>query len=355
MRTLLLLVVAGLVVTACSSTPTADSTASPSASPSPSSTSPSPSPSPTPSPAFPLTGMTTSVPGVDRPVLSVKYDNAPVAQPHAGLEEADLVYEQIVEGGVTRLAALFHSQVPDQVGPVRSARLVDVPLLEPWHSALVYSGARGEVTAALQASDGIGLVADSGPPVFTRASGRSGSHNLMADPDLAMDRGRELAEVAPVGEQDLPLAFDDEAPAGGVDQADVAIRMTPATTVGWQWDEADGVFRRSQNGSPSRVTGEGRIGAANVVLVATSIGTGGCCDTAGNPYVTTQLQGSGDALVWRDGQRFEATWRKSSSAAHLQVLTPDGEVFPFAPGPTWYHLAAPSAAPSAPSTSSSDD
>ena len=350
MRTLLLLVAAALVATACSSTPSADSTASPS----PSTTTASPSPSPTPTTAFPLTGQTTDDPGTDRPVMSVKIDNAPVAQPHAGLEQADVVFEEIVEGGVTRFAALFHSQLPDQVGPVRSARLVDVPLLSPFHSMLVYSGARPEVTAALQAADGIGLLADTGPPVFSRAPGRSGSHDLMADVDLAMAQAEDMAEVAPVGE-DVPLAFSEDPPAGGVDQSEFSIRMTSATTTGWAWDEAAGVYRPSRNGTPYRVTGDGRIGAATVVAVLTDIGTGGCCDSAGNPYVTTELQGSGDAIVWRDGQRFEATWRKASAGDHLQVLTADGEVFPFAPGSTWYHLTAPSGAPAAPTTGSSTD
>lgn len=350
MRTLVLLVAAGLVATACSSTPTAESTASPSPAP----TTASPSPTPTPTTAFPLTGETTEDPGTDRPVMSVKIDNVPAAQPHAGLEQADLVFEEIVEGGVTRLAALFHSERPSTVGPVRSARLVDVPLLSPFRSALVYSGARPEVTAALQAADGIGLVADSGPPTFTRAPGRTGSHDLMADTDLAMAKAEGIDEVAPVGE-DVPLAFAEEVPSGGVDQGDFSVRMTTATTTGWQWDDGAGVFRPSRNGSPYRVTGEGRIGIANVVAILTGIGTGGCCDSAGNPYVSTQLAGSGDAVVWRDGQRFEATWRKASAGDHLQVVTADGELFPFAPGPTWYHLTAPSGAPSAPSTGSSSD
>ena len=85
----------------------------------------------TPASAFPLTGVPTDDPRLDQPVVSVKIENTPSARPQAGLDRADVVFEEIVEGGVTRFAALFHSDLPAEVGPVRSARLVDVPLLEP--------------------------------------------------------------------------------------------------------------------------------------------------------------------------------------------------------------------------------
>lgn len=351
MRAFVLFLAAGVLATACSSAPDPEPTPTPTPTPT---ASPTPSPTPTPADAFPLTGEETDDPHLDRPVVSVKIDNSPRAQPHTGLEEADLVYEQLVEGGVTRFAALFHSHVPSEIGPIRSGRLVDVPILEPWSSVLVYSGARPEVTSALQAADGIGLLADSGPPTFLRAPDRPGSHDLMVDADLALERAFGLDEADPVPD-DLPLAFEEETPEGGAEQGSFSVAMSSATTVGWEWDEQADVFRRSQNGTSARVTGEGRLGVANVVAIATDVGTGGCCDSAGNPYVVTRLQGSGDAVVWRDGQRFEATWQKASDAAHLQVLDADGEPFPFAPGPTWYHLAGASAVPDAPSTSSTDD
>ncbi len=126
---------ASLVVTACSSAPEEE--------PSPSPTqSPSPSPSPTPESAFPLTGVETDDPLEDRPVVSVKIENTPSARPQAGLDRADIVFEQIVEGGVTRFTALFPSDLPEEVGPTRSGRLVDVPILEPWHSILVWRPSR---------------------------------------------------------------------------------------------------------------------------------------------------------------------------------------------------------------------
>ena len=346
MRIVPAVLAASLVLAACSSGPTGKPTPSPTAA----SGTASPSPSDTqPAAAFPLTGVPTDEPRLDQPVVAVKIENTPSAYPLAGIEQADVVYEQLVEGGVTRFAALFHSSLPDRAGPVRSARFVDVPLLEPWSSILVYSGARGEVTQALRNANQIGLLADPGTPdgpIFYRAPDRPGSHDLLADLEAALERGRSEPDVAPVPEP--PLAFDDTAPPGGVDQTEFEIAMSSASRAGWAWDDAEGVYRRLRDGEPLPVTGDEPATAANVVLVVADIGEGGCCDTAGQAFTVTDLEGTGDAIVWRDGQRFEASWSKDADSDHLRLQTADGELFPLAPGSSWWHLAGSSAVPPAP-------
>ena len=108
------------------------------------------------------------------------------------------------------------------------------------------------------------------------------------------------------------------------------------------------MYRRLQNGQPMVVTGEGRVGAANVIVVLTDVGRGGCCDTAGNPFTVTRLEGSGDAILWRDGQRFDITWTKQAVGQHLQFADASGDPVVLAPGASWIHLAPASAAPAAP-------
>lgn len=350
MRTIAAVLTASLLLAACSSSPTEEVTSSPSPT---ATTSPSPSPSPTPASAFPLTGVETDEPLDDQPVVAVKIENTPSAYPLAGIEQADVVYEQIVEGGVTRFAALFHSQLPERVGPVRSARFVDVPLLQPWAPVLVYSGARGEVNDALRGAS-LALEVDPGTrdgPIFFRAPDRPGSHDLLADPTAALDASGEDEEAAPVPED--PFAFDEDAPDDGVEQTDFDIAMTSASTSSWEWDDGDDVYRRLRNGEPFPVV-DGEVGAATVVLVVAGIGQGGCCDTAGNPFTVTNLEGTGDAVVWRDGQRFEATWSKDSASDPLELLTADGDPFPMATGPSWWHLAGSSAVPDAPTPEASE-
>jgi hypothetical protein len=253
MRTIAAALAVSLMLAACSSEPVEE----PSPEPTSETSSPSPSPSPTPdTDAFPLTGVETDDPAADQPVVAVKIENTPSAYPLAGIDRADVVYEAIVEGGVTRFTVLFHSELPDRVGPVRSGRLVDVPLLDPWQPVMVYSGAREDVAAALQRAR-LGLVVDMGSPngpIFFRAADRPGSHDLLASLPAALETGRERDDVAPVPE-DVPLAFDDEVPSGGVEQSEFVIALTSSSRSEWQWDEDAGVYRRRLHGHQPRGVG----------------------------------------------------------------------------------------------------
>ncbi|MBW3620345.1 MAG: DUF3048 domain-containing protein [Actinobacteria bacterium] len=292
----------------------------------------------------PLTGEVVEDPEVTgRPVLAVKIENTAAARPQAGLDRADIVYEEIVEGGVTRFIALFQSEVPDVVGPVRSARPEDVAILPAYRPILAYSGARDEVTGMLRSS-GIALLTDDGGDGFSRDPGRSRSHDLMGDGPRLYEKGADASGVGPA----TPVFSHDETPPpGAVTCADTApdcgtavqVRFSGAAVAGWTYDASAGVYRRDQDGEPSRVTGPGRIGAANVVVLGMQVGQGGCCDAAGTPFTETTIVGEGTAVVLRDGRRYDVRWRKTSAGSHLELLDGAGAPFPLSPGPTWIHLA----------------
>lgn len=301
-----------------------------------------PIPEEAPADAFPLTGEPTDDPRFEQPVVAVKIENTSSARPQAGLDAADIVYEEIVEGGVTRFAALFHSELPAEVGPVRSARLVDVDILGPWGSLLVYSGAREDVTSTLARADLIGLFPDAGPPAYSRAPDRPGSHDLMADLTVALDVAGELPDLTPAP---APFTFAEEVPEDGTAGSELEIAMSSSSRTGWEYDEAEGVYRRLQDGEPSVVTGDGVIGAANVVVILTDVGPGGCCDTAGSRFTATRFDGEGDAVLLRDGQRYDIRWRKPSATRHLELVDTSGTVVPLRPGATWIHLAPVGAVP----------
>src|SRR5690606_29960341 len=118
----------------------------------------------------------------------------------------------------------------------------------------------------------------------------------------------------------------------------ITVPMSPSARAGFTYDEGAGVYRRDQNGTASTVTGSGRIGAANVVVLATRHYTGGCCDTNGAAYSETDVVGEGEAIVLRDGNRYAATWRKSAADQPLELLNPSGDPFSLKPGPTWVLL-----------------
>lgn len=339
LRPALLGLAALLVLPACS----ADDPQPAAATPDPSPTA-SPTPSPTPGVVAPLTGVEVHDDPelLERPVLAVKIENTPAASPQAGLDAADVVFEENVEGGVTRFLALFHSHIPERAGPVRSARFVDTGVVRGFDAALVYSGARDEVDRALAAA-GIELLTE-GDPGFARDPGRSAPHNLFADlrqlVDLAAAAGVPPAE--PTGWE-----WAGDAPSGG-DGDEVEVAMSGAVRTQWRYDPAAGVYRRSQNGTATTVTGSGEIGAANVVVLASDVHTGGCCDSAGGAYVETDPVGEGRAVLLRDGRWYEGRWRKDAADAQYELTDPDGDPLVLAPGPTWIHLAPAAGLPDPP-------
>ncbi len=291
-------------------------------------------------PRSPFTGLPTDPDVLARPLLVVKIENSAPSRPQTGLDAADVVIEELVEFGITRFMVLFHGDLPESAGPVRSARPVDVELLSGLGaSGFAYSGARAEVEGLLAATPSVRVV--EGVAGFFRDDARRAPHNLYVAP----------AEVLEVVERrgarplvDIGWVFDDVAPEGALTcpqtapdcpdpGASVVIEMSSSFRTGWTYDATAGVYRRDQNGRPFLTVGPGEIGAANVVVLATRhyVGASGYDETdattAGAP-----------AIVLRDGRRYEARWEKPTPGDLLRILTPDGEPFPLRPGSTWLHL-----------------
>lgn len=308
--------------------------------PQPGPTSASPSPSPKPETATaPLTGEEVDDPDVTgRPVVAVKIENTAAARPQAGLDAADVVFEEITEGGVTRFLALFQSEIPDLVGPIRSGRPEDAQLLPAYDAMLFISGARPDVLSSLRVS-GVDFREEDGRVLFRESSRRS-PHNVFA-------RGGDLFDVA---EGEVPAAepvgwrFDEEVPDGAAPCPDpcdedpghaIRVAMSSQSVTGFTYDDDAGVYRRDQGGTPQTVTGPGQVGAANVLVLVTGIRQEGCCDPAGNPLNVTEIIGNGRALILRDGNLYVGEWSKAAPDEHVKVFGPDGRPFPFRPGPTW--------------------
>jgi hypothetical protein len=316
-------------------------------------------------PSAPLTGLPASDEVVQRPVLAVKIDNAPAARPQVGLDAADVVFEERVEGGAVRFIALYQSQLPDRVGPVRSARPIDVAVLGSFgHPVLAYSGARPEV-AAMLAGAPIALVTE-GAPGVGRESSRRAPHNLFVAPgdvlEVGIERGATpLGDHAvwefgaapsgqPAGCDDHETATDADGETGadtgtdtdgdGAADCDAAghalsVAMTPTVETAFAFDEADSVYHRRENGEAPDA---GDPGWDNVLVLATRHYRGGCCDTAGQPYDETELRGGDRLVLLRDGERLTGRWDKPDDGAPLRLLDDDGDPLPLAEGRTWVLL-----------------
>lgn len=327
-RVLLALAVLALLAGGCTKSEP-EVAASPSVSPSP-----SPSPSPPPPPIAALTGVELPEP-IERPVLAVKIDNASAALPPDGIEDADIVFEEEVEGGLTRFLALFHSADPKEVGPVRSGRESDADLLPQFSPVLALSGAARPVEKLFRDAD-ITFLQEGDKEAagaFYRVDDRIAPHNLFAHTEDLWAAGEDLPQPSePVFE------FDDEAPPGGKVVTSAAMTYSTFANANWTWEPDSERWEREQNGSP-HATADGRtIGSDNVVIMRVKSRAGDRTDSAGNPTVELDVVGKGNAVFLRDGMVYRGRWRKDSPEDPLEWLDKDGDTFPLHPGQTWVEV-----------------
>lgn len=340
LRLPLILLVLALAAAACSGgDPEPAATATAVALPTATAT-PKPTPTPTPVPTateegpfYALTGQT----AVDQdrlllPALGVKVDNASRARPQVGLQDADIVFEELVEGGVTRFLAIFNSVDPGEVGPVRSGRDVDADLFPPFDGILAISGAAAPTYNVLF-SAGLTVFEEgqAGGAIY-RVSDRSAPHNLNAIADQLWQAGAGQSPAPPV------WPFDAAAPPGGEPAETIVAPFSDDYRHSWAWRPATGVFERGQNGTRHLTANGDQIAAANVVYAQVQVGSGGGVDVSGSSTVSVALIGGGQATFYRDGQRFEGTWRKSAREAQFEWLDAQGQPFALAPGRTWVEL-----------------
>ena len=326
-RVLCALAVLALFVTGCTTSQPAPAPTTPPPSPSP-----SPSPSPPPPTFAPLTGQEVDD-EVDRPVLALKIDNAPAALPPDGLQAADVVIEEEVEGGLTRFLALYHSQLPKQVGPIRSGREADAEILPPYGAVLGYSGAANPVQSMLRQAGITFYEEGEGGNSFFRVSDRRAPHNLFARPESLIRAGGDLS--APDGTEPI-WTYEESAPSGGNKSESAGLRFSPYLSASWTWNK--GAWEREQNGRDHVTAADKTLTADNIVIMRVETSTGGRRDSSGNPTLTLDVIGRGRATILRDGKAYQARWRKDGVRQHLQWLDKGGDPFPLKPGNTWVEM-----------------
>ncbi|MFI1461523.1 DUF3048 domain-containing protein [Nocardia carnea] len=259
-------------------------------------------------------------------MLVAKIDNSPQARPPVGLGAADMVYVEPVEGGLSRLAAVFSTQKPPVIGPVRSARETDLTLLEQFgNPTLASSGAAPELVASVDQSSLQNASADRQPAAYFRDYSRAAPHNMF----VRTDRLPEGGGWPPASQ----LHFG-PAPDGGEPTQYQEARY-PAAVIGFDWSPSDQRWLVSMGGAAYADADTGRIMASTVVLQSVQVRDSAVSDIAGSVSPLAQTIGSGPALVLRDGQTFPAAWSRPSPDAGTTYTTPTGTIIPFAPGQVW--------------------
>ncbi len=288
---------------------------------SPSSTTTTPTPTPTPSPTpTPLTG---------GPVLAVKIDHTPSSYPRVGLSKADVVYVEPVEGGLTRLLAVFSTTMPSKVGPVRSARESDVDLLANYGKvAFAFSGASSYTLRTVNRGKQVNLSNDVSGKGYARDYTRHAPYNLIGTTKTLLARAG--GSVAP---KDPGFRYGD-APPGG----------TPATKLSTSWQAARMVFTYSGAAKSYWMSSDGRtekdalyntnVLAGTVVVQYVTMTQSGNRDVNGAPTPLEKIIGKGKVTVLRGGTMWTGTWSRPNALAPTTFAVA-GETLTMAPGPVW--------------------
>ena len=296
----------------------------------------------------PLTGEEVADPeSLNRRPIAVKLSNAPAdyTRPQAGLNDTDIIFEHWTEGAVTRFTALFYGTVPPNVGPVRSARLIDLELPAMYDAMLAFSGASVGVNQRLNASDFSDRLLRAAEPGFYRTGDTSKAfeHTLY----IRMDQLWQA--VADKGLNTAPTfgtynAFSEVAPEGGSPAGNIFIDYK-TEKVEWVWDAEIGKFRRWMDFEEHvDANTEEQVTAANVVfLTPYHVNDANICEQINNGVcaalsIEIQLWGSGPAVVFRDGQRFDVTWHREGRNDQLTFTDAAGNPFPLQIGNTWVQL-----------------
>jgi hypothetical protein len=263
---------------------------------------------------WPLTGLPVAE-GQDaaqaHPILVTKIDNSYASAPQLGLDKADLVVEELVEGGITRLAVFFYSEIPGKTGPVRSMRASDIGIV-PKDADVVTSGA-AHVTIRRITDAGITYFTE-GAKGFARDSARIAPYNLFAT----------LSDVVTKIKQDAVrpadyLQWGDEASfPGGRAAKKISVKFSGGHTTEWKFSGGHYV------NTNSNADNDAQFPTDTVLVMKVRIGDAGYKDPAGNFVPETKFEGKGDAMLFHDGKVVRGTWTKDGLTGAIQLSTASG-------------------------------
>ncbi len=266
-------------------------------------------------------------------VLAVKIDNIAQARPPTGLTKADIVYVLPVEGGLSRILAIFSSRFPPVVGPVRSAREDDLELLRQFgQPAFAYSGATPVLLPYIHRNARIVDLYAGIAGGYYRDPSRVAPYNLYAHTRRLLAQSGDASKAHDNGFRFGP------APAGGRPATSVPVAY-PAASFTFTWSAAKGRWLVSMDGTPAGTADDGQLSAATVVIQHTTVRTSRFLEYGSHPPYA-ESTGSGTAVVLRNGKAYQARWSRPDADGGTTFTTADGRPMTFAHGPVWVVLTS---------------
>jgi Protein of unknown function (DUF3048) N-terminal domain/Protein of unknown function (DUF3048) C-terminal domain len=272
------------------------------------------------------------------PAVMGKVDNAPDARPQNSLNQADIVFEEMVEGGMTRFLAIWQSQLPEKFGPVRSVRPMDPDLGSPFGGIISFSGGQRPFVEAMMKTDVFVATETNqlGKGTFKRVSDRVSPHNVMV---FARKLAAEHTDIA------SPKPQFDFAPTAGTASASSAAKTVtgfsvsfPSGQPSWAWNPATGVWLRSQYGKAETDATDGQqLHAANVVVLKTKIDRS-FKDFKYGYVPRTIVVGGGTGFVFSSGKSVPVTFQKANQNDSIHLFDAQGNPVLLAVGNTWIEL-----------------
>ena len=236
----------------------------------------------------------------------------------------------MVEGGITRLAAIFNSNAPDRVGPVRSVRKTDQSIVTPIRGVFAYSGGAPYAIASINSAPVVQLDENRAGSLMFRDHTRVAPWNLYAHVDGMYARCKDPAPPP------LFTYRSSQQPLAGTPVSSVRVGFLNGYAVTWRWDAPSGTWKRSIFGAPE-ITAAGTQFAPRNVVVMFAAYVGGD-PRAGNEGAEAALTGTGKLQVFTAGRQIEGTWSRPDKAHGARLLDPAGHVIPLTPGQTWVEL-----------------
>jgi hypothetical protein len=298
-------------------------------------------PSPTPERSYehcPLTGLEMADPtlAMRRP-LDIKIDNYPGSRPPSGIDQADVVFEHFAEGAITRFSAVFLCQDAEHVGPVRSARLIDVEhIVDMFDGVLVHYGAANRVLPMIREAGFPDMDGYFGAAGFFNAPGRVSPFNKYCGTPALWQAVEEHGWQRPADRPGFPFSESVESDA---QVSQIRVLYAPQTRARWDYDAERGLYLRYAEDQPhvEESTGE-QLTAVNLVVVQATHTVTDIDEGYGSFSVRIDLLGEGPAKVFRDGVALEGGWVREGEMDMISFLDEEGSSIPFKPGNIWIQV-----------------